>query len=307
MPGKLDCKTIDQRKPFVMNILALLGSPRRLGNCELMAKEISRRIDQPHRLKLVRLPEMNIRPCRACYTCLFDEHTCPQKDDFPKIFQAMLHADGLIFVAPTYMLAANASLKRFLDRGLSLYGRFEELWGKPAVAVAIAGIPGMEGYTKLCLDTSMRLIGAQSKGSEVIYGALPGEIFMKQENFQTAERLAKALFTLPGEEQRQSWLCQACGGDTFRFFGAEQVRCMTCSSPGKVRVVDGQISFSMDPPEDHFFLTLEGAQQHLLWLQGMKERFLEQKEDLKAICLDYLHDGEWLEPGQKEDSLSVRS
>ena len=81
---------------------------------------------------------------------------------------------------------------------------------------------------------------------------------------------------------------------------------MTCSSPGEVRMVDGQISFAVDPPEDHFFLTLEGAQQHLLWLQGMKERFLEKKEDLKAICLDYLHDGEWLEPKQKQDGVAVR-
>ena len=48
-----------------MEVLALLGSPRRLGNSELMAKEISRQIPEPHRLKLVRLPEMDIRPCRA--------------------------------------------------------------------------------------------------------------------------------------------------------------------------------------------------------------------------------------------------
>ena len=283
-----------------MNILALLGSPRRLGNCELMAKEISRRIAQPHRLKLVRLPEMNIRPCRACYTCLFDEHTCPQKDDFPQILQAMLQADGVILAAPTYMLAANASLKRFLDRGLSLFGRFEELWGKPAVAVGIAGIPGMEGYTKLCLDTTLRLIGAQPKGSEVAYGALPGEIFMKQENFQTADKLAKALFSPPADGQRESWLCQACGGDTFRFLGAEQVRCMTCSSPGEILTTDGQISFSMNAHEDHFFLSLEGARRHVQWLQQMKQKFLEKKKDLKPICLDYLHEGEWLEPRSKE-------
>ena len=44
-----------------MNILALVGSPRRLGNSELMVKEISRRIPDPHRLKLIRLSEMDIR------------------------------------------------------------------------------------------------------------------------------------------------------------------------------------------------------------------------------------------------------
>ena len=79
-----------------MDILALVGSPRRLGNSELMAKEISRHISEPHRLKLVRLPEMDIRPCRACYSCLFDEKTCPQGDDFPQILNALVQADGLI-------------------------------------------------------------------------------------------------------------------------------------------------------------------------------------------------------------------
>ena len=74
---------------------------------------------------------------------------------------------------------------------------------------------------------------------------------------------------------------------------------MTCSSPGTVQVADGQVSFAVDPREDHFFLSLEGALRHLRWLQGMKERFLEKKGELKAICLDYLHEGEWLEPKQK--------
>ena len=74
---------------------------------------------------------------------------------------------------------------------------------------------------------------------------------------------------------------------------------MTCSSPGKVQVSDGQVSFAVNPNDDNFFLSLEGGLRHLRWLQGMKERFLEKKGELKAICLDYLHEGEWLEPKQK--------
>jgi multimeric flavodoxin WrbA len=284
-----------------MEVLALLGSPRRLGNSELMAKEISRQIPEPHRLKLVRLAEMDIRPCRACYTCLFDEHTCPQGDDFPRILQALLKADGLILAVPVYMLAANASLKRFLDRGLSLYGHFQQLWKKPAVAVTIAGIPGMEGYAKLCLDSALRVMGAQPKGSEVFYGALPGEVLMDQDNLQRAATLARALFGPPLDRQSKPYRCHACGGDTFRFLESEQVRCMTCSSPGKVNITDGRISFAVDPPEDHFFLSLEGARRHLHWLQGMKQRFLEHKKELKSICLDYLHEGEWLEPREKSN------
>lgn len=287
-----------------MEILALVGSPRRLGNSELMAKEISRCISEPHRLKLVRLPEMDIGPCRACYACLFDERTCPQRDDFPQIFEALVKSDALILAAPTYMLAANASLKQFLDRGLSLFTRIEQLWGKPAVAVTIAGIPGMEGYTKLCLDSALRLIGAQPKASEVVYGALPGEVFMNESNRQMAEKLAKALLGPPPDWENQPWRCPACGGDTFRFLGSDRLRCMTCSSPGNIQLRNDRICLAVDAPEDHFFLTLEGARHHLHWLQGMKQRFLETKKELKSICLDYLHEGEWLEPRRKQDNAS---
>jgi hypothetical protein len=218
-----------------------------------------------------------------------------------------MRADGLILAVPVYMLAANASLKQFLDRGLSLYGHFEQLWDKPAVAVAIAGIPGMEGYTKLCLDSALRLMGAQVQASEVVYGALPGEVFLSQDNLDTAEKMAKALFGPPPDWQGESWRCQACGGDTFRFLDSDQVRCMTCSSPGTVLMKDGQISFEVDAHQDHFFLTLEGARRHLTWLQGMKGRFLEKKKELKSICLDYLHDGQWLETKRKANKVSADS
>ncbi len=285
----------------MQKVLALVGSPRKLGNSELIAKQISRHIPEPHRLLLIRLPQMDIRPCLACYTCLFD--TCPQQDDFSGIVEALLESDALILVAPTYFLSANASLKKLMDRGLSFYPHFQRLWDKPAVAVAVAGIPGMEGYTKLCLESAVRLMGGQLKASEVLYGALPGEVFMNHENLRVVKTLAGALFGPAPDWQATPWRCPACGGDTFRFLASNQVRCMTCSSPGKVQISDGSITFAVDPPEDHFFLTLEGARRHLEWLRGMKQRFLEKKRELKNICLDYRNEGEWLQSRQDEKAM----
>jgi multimeric flavodoxin WrbA len=284
----------------VTQVVALIGSPRRLGNSELMAKEISRHISEPHHLQLVRLPALNIKPCRACYTCLFDKKGCPQDDDFGKILAALLEADGLILSAPAYFLSANASVKKFLDRGLAFYPEFDRLWGKPAVAVTVAGIPGMEGYTKLCLESACRAMGTELKGSEVVYGALPGEVFMNEDNRQAAESLAGALFAAPPDWQNVAWRCGACGGDTFRFLGPDQVRCMTCSSSGKVLLDGGHLEFSVQAPENHFFLTLEGALHHRDWLRGMKKRFIEKKDVLKSICVDYRKDGDWLKSHHNE-------
>ena len=59
-----------KERAVLKNILAIIGSLRKLGNCEIMAKEISRRIDEPHELRLLRLSEYEIRSCRGCYNCL---------------------------------------------------------------------------------------------------------------------------------------------------------------------------------------------------------------------------------------------
>ena len=40
-------------------VLGLVGSPRKLGNCEVFVKEISNQLAVRHRLKLIRLPALN--------------------------------------------------------------------------------------------------------------------------------------------------------------------------------------------------------------------------------------------------------
>jgi len=51
---------------------------------------------------------------------------------------------------------------------------------------------------------------------------------------------------------------------------------MTCSSPGRSKSRRVRVAFAVEPPEDHFFLTVEGAVRHGEWLRQMKERFHEK-------------------------------
>ena len=174
-------------------VLAVIGSPRRLGNCEIMAKEISRNIAAAHELNLIRLSEFNIQPCRGCYTCLFKDG-CVIDDDYYTVVEAILTADALIVTAPTYFLGPNSILKSFTDRGLALYGHAEALWAKPGIAVGIAGIAGKEGYTLLGIENFLKMLFADIRHRAVVYGALPGEIFLNDKNRETAAALARALF-----------------------------------------------------------------------------------------------------------------
>ena len=75
-------------------ILGIVGSPRKLGNCEIMVKEISRHISTQHELSLLRLTEFNVLPCRGCYHCLFKSKNCILEDDFNSILNNITNADA---------------------------------------------------------------------------------------------------------------------------------------------------------------------------------------------------------------------
>ncbi len=282
-------------------LLGIVGSPRKAGNSELFIKEIFRHLSDDWRLKLVRLPEMRLLPCKACYQCIFGDMKCPQKDDFQTVLEALAECDAYVVATPTYLLGANAALKRFLDRGLSFYGKLDRLWGKPAVGVAIAGIEGMEGYTKLNVDSFIKLTMGDLRGSRVLYGALPGEIFLERGGKEAAKELAHALRHDKLQEPDSLPLCPTCGGDTFRFLPDGKVRCMLCSSAGSYTVESGRLCFQTKPGHHHLFLTYNDARDHSEWLRGMKDQFLARRQELKAVAQDYVQLGEWISPGKSEE------
>jgi NAD(P)H-dependent FMN reductase len=275
-------------------ILGIIGSPRKLGNSEIMVKEISRHISVPHELNLLRLQDFKILPCRGCYQCLFKAKGCVLDDNLNGVLKALVDADALIVSAPTYFLGLNASVKCFLDRGLSFYSHIEKLWDKPAVGVVTTGIRGKEGYSLLGIQSFLKLIFADDKDSRVVYGALPGEVFMDEENARTAKELASALFAPSAEKKGPS--CPQCGGDTFRFMDNDTVRCMLCSNSGKMRMAAGQTTFEMEKSDHEFFSSKEAVLEHKQWLLGMKSRFIQQKKALKEITQQYLKQGIWIKP-----------
>jgi multimeric flavodoxin WrbA len=279
------------------NILGIIGSPRKLGNSEIMVKEISRNIPEAHELRLLRLPAFDIQPCKACYACLFKEQRCVQKDDFAVVLEAMVQADALIVAVPTYFLGAHSCLKGLQDRALAFYGQADTLWGKPAIGVSLAGIPNRVGGTKLQVESFLKSILAEIKGSEVILGALPGEIFFDPENKKKAAALGQALLA-PAQPPKEP-CCPLCGSDSFRFTGAREVNCLLCGNPGKMEINEGRVSFTIQSMDHEMFLTTEAASAHVDWLRQMKDRFLENRQALKEVCSPYAQEGTWINPPEK--------
>lgn len=278
-------------------LLGIIGSPRKYGNSELFIKEVYGNLPGGWDLNLLRLPDFDIRPCKACYQCLFGDGKCPIKDDFALALDALAASDAYVVAAPTYLLGPNACLKRFLDRGLSFYARLDALWGKPAAGVAIAGLEGLEGYAKLGVESFIKLTMGDLRASAVVYGALPGEIFLKGEGRETAKKLAAALIGGKAPAPGDAPACTVCGGDTFRIMADGRVRCMLCSSDGVIDCAGGRISITTKEGKHQLFQTLEGARAHADWLRGMKGQFLERRKELKDVTRKYTRTGRWVDPG----------
>ena len=275
-------------------ILALIGSPRGAGNSVTMARAVCRNVQEKHELKLMRLSDFNLQPCRACYRCLFQDRKCIINDDLEMIIQALEEADALIIAAPTYFLGANGVLKMLMDRGLAFYSHADKLWGKPSIGIGITGIRGKEGSTLLDIQKFQKILMADIKHTVIVYGALPGEVFLDDNNIKTAEMLGKLLF---GEAHVSTGPnCTQCGSDTFRFIDDRRVRCMLCSNEGTVEFVNGKPIFSINSSEHELFLTREYALQHEKWLVEMKDRYMEKRDELGEITREYIGDGKWIKP-----------
>lgn len=275
-------------------ILGIVGSLRNLGNSEIMAKEISREITVPHELTLLRLPEFHLNYCNGCYRCLVAKRGCVLKDDLSLILDAIAEADAIILAIPTYSLAGPACLKAFVDRAISFYSRAEKLWGKPAVGIGIAGIEGKEGSTLLDIERFFTTLMAKNKSSRIVYGALPGEAISNQANRSVAKELANALFSSPQPER--GLYCSCCGGETFRFYPDNRVRCMLCSESGTLVANGEQTVIEMHKSECQILASEAEALKHRDWLFGMVGRFKDQRALLSKIRKKYKNEVPWIRP-----------
>ncbi len=275
-------------------LLGISGSPRKHGNCELFIKDIFKLMGQGWELRMVRLPELDIKPCKACYQCLFDQK-CPQEDDFLPVLDALARADAYVVAAPVYFLSANSSMKEFLDRGLQLYSLVDRLWGKPGVAVAIAGIEGKEGSGKRDVESFVKLTLGDLRGSAVVYGALPGEALLSDANRRIAEGLARALVDPSLRLAPRGPVCPLCGGDTFRLSSGGGAMCMLCSGSGSWQLENGDLAFHIEPGDHPLFLDKDAVNAHADWLRGMKGRFLARRSELKEVVKPYLGMGTYIE------------
>jgi NAD(P)H-dependent FMN reductase len=280
---------IDKSHRAPVTILGLVCSQRKLGNCELLVKEVARNLRCDYDLKLIRLPSLDIRPCNGCYRCV-NEGVCPIEDDVSFLIREIVSSDALIIAAPVYFLGAHGSVKCLLDRAFSFFGAIEGIQGKPSLLANIYGMRDRIGASPQTLLTFASFLGLRVKASISLQAALPGDVLKNRRHLRTAARLANLLFT-DETMRRNTRSCPFCGNDIVQM-RRNDFMCTLCHG-----------SFHLNekgtPTRDRQGWDvgdIEFVRSHREWLKGMKARFLANKREIVSRALPYKDIGRWVEP-----------
>ncbi|HIX13831.1 MAG TPA: flavodoxin family protein [Candidatus Anaerofilum faecale] len=151
-------------------VLIVSSSPRKGGNSDTLCDQFRKGAEEAgNRVDTVRLAELKIDYCSACYACKTTGH-CVKRDDMERLLAKMRSADVIVLATPVYFYTMCAQLKTMIDRTLG-GAQQSGLENKEFYFIATAAdgkaamertIDGLRGYIE-CLP------GAVEKG--VIYGA----------------------------------------------------------------------------------------------------------------------------------------
>ncbi len=132
-----------------MQILGVVGSPRRGGNTEILVDEIlDGATEAGAEIEKIILDALDIRPCKGCFACS-KTHECVQDDDMKMVIVKMQESQAWVLGTPIYWWGPSAQFKAFLDRWVSIPRTLFR--GKKTILTIPCG-GGSESYARHTVD-----------------------------------------------------------------------------------------------------------------------------------------------------------
>jgi multimeric flavodoxin WrbA len=123
----------------MLKVLAVLGSPRRGGNTEILLDEAIRGAgDRGAEAEKVVLADLKISPCMEIYACK-KKGICPIKDDMLGLYEKLDECPRVILASPIFFYSVSATAKAFIDRCQARWARRYVLGQRVSSAVERRG------------------------------------------------------------------------------------------------------------------------------------------------------------------------
>lgn len=179
-----------------MEILALIGSPRKNSNCEIIVDEIAKGAEENgHTLTKYIIQDLDVAPCSGCELCNKGKD-CRYEDDGTEIIDKLANGASVILASPIYFGQMTAQAKTIVDRFYSIFNNPEKSFSKDAKAAIVLthAYPGdYDDYLQLTItqpfknNTEMEFIGALDVGDV----KFPADVKEKEDVLKEAYELGK--------------------------------------------------------------------------------------------------------------------
>jgi len=174
-----------------VKILAIIGSPRKNSNTEILIKEAMEGAKQAGaETEILNITELNIIPCNGCDFCL-DGGECSISDDMQQISPKLIEADGIFIGTPVYFWNVSGQVKILIDRTYPLMVH-RKLRGKVGGIAVVANRVGC-GNAYSSLNDYFALMRMTLAGGVIGYAGEPGEIRNDSEAMIQSSAAGKAM------------------------------------------------------------------------------------------------------------------
>jgi multimeric flavodoxin WrbA len=274
-----------------MKVMAIVASARKTGNSEILAKEMLAALPDSVEKKLLRLSDLNIEPCRACYACLPAGCECVIKDDFNIFLQQVREADAVIIASPLYFLGMHTRLKLLCDRLIAILNEADKYTGRRCVVAVPYGVEDWQGYGVEATVSFARFLHLDVVGVLPVHAANPGEAARPKVLAQARELAGRLLESEQDGGDTRSAVRQAtddsditcafCGSGVLRLSALGGVTCVICGACGVIQAAepDGLVRSGWKDP-GHFRYSVTGMREHAQRLENIKADFIARRHEL---------------------------
>ncbi len=278
-----------------MKILGLVASPRKLGNSEILVKEMLASLPDEVEKTMIRLTDLDIKQCNACYACLPEDKECVIQDDLGFLLEQIKSADAVVIATPCYFLGTHTTLKLISDRLISVLQQAKEFAGKKCAVLVSYGIEGWEGYALEAAVNAARFLHLDVVGTMLVHAASPGEV-VKPEILDQARQLATSLVS-DGRVTNSSSVhaCQLCGNTLLQLQSTGAVKCRMCGADGKISIAEGELTVQFAIPKHQRF-SQEGMSEHGKILEAIKNQYIAERHELNKLRKLYQNYNWWIQP-----------
>lgn len=188
-----------------MNIVGIMGSPRRDSNTEiLLDAALSGAREAGASTAIVRVCDLDIRPCIECYHCAGDGR-CSIADDMTQVYDALVGADCIVLASPVFFYGLTSQAKALVDRCQALWVRryllkswTPDVARRPGALIAVGATRGSRLFEGVLLTARyfFDAVGMHPSGELLVRG-VEGKAQVRDfpQHIEAATQLGRALTT----------------------------------------------------------------------------------------------------------------